>query len=113
MERCLGWNLNGEFNCNSVKYEAEVRFDCPTNGRSQSMDTLVKKLQQLHDKHLTRPDFDENSSEEKEIESVTKDITTVMHRSIPLLSVVRVNRADAKRVSHVRSASVVSSGKAP
>ncbi len=38
---------------------------------------LVKKLQQLHDKHLTRPDFDENSSEEKEIESITKDITAV------------------------------------
>ena len=38
---------------------------------------LVKKLQQLHDKHLTRPDFDENSSEEKEIESITKDMTTV------------------------------------
>lgn len=37
----------------------------------------MKKLQQLHDKHLTRPDFDENSSEEKEIESLTKDITTV------------------------------------
>jgi hypothetical protein len=37
----------------------------------------VKKLQQLHDKHLTRPDFDENSSEEKEIESITKDITAV------------------------------------
>lgn len=40
---------------------------------------LVKKLQQLHDKHLTRPDFDENSSEEKEIESLTKDITTVKY----------------------------------
>lgn len=38
---------------------------------------LVKKLQQLHDKHLTRPDFDENSSEEKEIESLTKDMTSV------------------------------------
>lgn len=38
---------------------------------------LVKRLQQLHDKHLTRPDFDENSSEEKEIESITKDITAV------------------------------------
>jgi len=38
---------------------------------------LVKKLQQLHDKHLTRPDFDENSSEEKEIETITKDITAV------------------------------------
>ncbi len=37
----------------------------------------MKKLQQLHDKHLIRPDFDENSSEEKEIESITKDITTV------------------------------------
>ena len=37
----------------------------------------MKKLQQLHDKHLTRPDFDENSSEEKEIESITKDITVV------------------------------------
>ncbi len=37
----------------------------------------MKKLQQLHDKHLTRPDFDENSSEEKEIESITKDITAV------------------------------------
>jgi hypothetical protein len=42
--------------------------------------SLVKKLQQLHDKHLTRPDFDENSSEEKEIESITKDITSVGHR---------------------------------
>jgi len=40
---------------------------------------LVKKLQQLHDKHLTRPDFDENSSEEKEIESITKDITSVKY----------------------------------
>jgi len=39
----------------------------------------VKKLQQLHDKHLTRPDFDENSSEEKEIESITKDITSVKY----------------------------------
>ena len=38
---------------------------------------LVKKLQQLHEKHIRRPDFDENSSEEKEIESITKDITAV------------------------------------
>ena len=79
--RCLGWNLNGKFSYNSGKYEAEVRFECSTTGWTQSIDALVKKLQQLHDKHLTRPDFDENSSEEKEIESVTKDITTVMHRS--------------------------------
>ncbi len=44
----------------------------------------MKKLHQLHDKHLTRPDFDENSSEEKEIESITKDITAV---NIFLLSI--------------------------
>ena len=77
----VGWNLNGEFNCNSVKYEVEVRVDCPADGRTQTIDVLVKKLQQLHDKHLTRPDFDENSSEEKEIESVTKDVTTVHHHA--------------------------------
>lgn len=53
---------------------------------------LVKKLQQLHDKHLTRPDFDENSSEEKEIESITKDMTTVrslFHFEINPVSVFR------------------------
>ena len=47
----------------------------PTN--ENTVHLVVKKLQQLHDKHLTRPDFDENSSEEKEIESITKDITAV------------------------------------
>ncbi|CAF4258608.1 unnamed protein product, partial [Rotaria sordida] len=49
----------------------------------------MKKLQQLHDKHLTRPDFDENSSEEKEIESLTKDITAMLngcHASVQQLS---------------------------
>ncbi|CAF3985426.1 unnamed protein product [Rotaria sp. Silwood2] len=49
----------------------------------------MKKLQQLHDKHLTRPDFDENSSEEKEIESLTKDITAMLngcHTSVQQLS---------------------------
>ncbi|CAF0756072.1 unnamed protein product [Didymodactylos carnosus] len=39
----------------------------------------MKRLTQLHDKHLTRPDFDENSSEEKEIESTTKDITAMLN----------------------------------
>lgn len=49
----------------------------------------MKKLQQLHDKHLTRPAFDENSSEEKEIESLTKDITTMLnncHSSVQQLN---------------------------
>ena len=45
----------------------------------------MKKLQQLHDKHLRRPDFDENSSEEKEIESITKDITAVNRFSSKIL----------------------------
>lgn len=47
------------------------------NNLNQEVLFLVKRLQQLHEKHLTRPDFDENSSEEKEIESLTKDITAV------------------------------------
>lgn len=41
--------------------------------------SLMKKLQQFHDKHLTRPAFDENSSEEIEIESLTKDITALLN----------------------------------
>ncbi|CAF1423475.1 unnamed protein product, partial [Didymodactylos carnosus] len=53
------------------------------------MISKVKKLTQLHDKHLTRPDFDENSSEEKEIESTTKDITSMLntcHMSVQQIS---------------------------
>ncbi|CAF4061055.1 unnamed protein product, partial [Rotaria magnacalcarata] len=58
----------------------------------------MKRLQQLHDKHLTRPDFDENSSEEKEIESLTRDITTMLngcHTSVQQLS----NQANKSQVN--------------
>jgi len=76
----LGWILNGGYNYNLIKYEVEVSLEYITQKNFVLFFFLVKKLQQLHDKHLTRPDFDENSSEEKEIESITKDITAV---SIP------------------------------
>ncbi|CAF0902955.1 unnamed protein product [Rotaria sp. Silwood1] len=68
----------------------------------------MKKLQQLHDKHLTRPDFDENSSEEKEIESLTKDITAMLngcHTSVQQLSSQankpQVNTYDKRLASNV------------
>ena len=74
------------------------------NNLHQEVLCLVKKLQQLHEKHLTRPDFDENSSEEKEIESLTKDITAVSFLS-HLLSIHRSfsRSKDVKWMSFIRS----------
>ncbi|CAF1504566.1 unnamed protein product [Adineta ricciae] len=69
----------------------------------------MKKLQQLHDKHLTRPDFDENSSEEKEIESITKDITAMLngcHTSVQQLSVY-ANKSHANTYDKRLSSNVV------
>lgn len=69
----------------------------------------MKKLQQLHAKHLTRPDFDENSSEEKEIESITKDITKLLngcHASVQQIS-ANANRLKSNPYDQRVSSNVV------
>ncbi|CAF1002325.1 unnamed protein product [Adineta steineri] len=69
----------------------------------------MKKLQQLHDKHLTRPAFDENSSEEKEIESITKDITAMLngcHTSVQQIS-AQANKSQTNAYDKRLSSNVV------
>jgi len=61
-----------------MECEVDVRFYLVLRKRNLVfVYNSVKKLEQLHNRHFARPAFDENSSEEKEIESITKDITSV------------------------------------
>ncbi|ESN97557.1 hypothetical protein HELRODRAFT_185907 [Helobdella robusta] len=40
----------------------------------------IRKLSELHDKHLNRPTMDDNIHEERQIEALTHEITTMFHR---------------------------------
>ncbi len=74
----IGSKPNAGYNYSSMECEVDVRFYSILRKRNLLfVYNSVKKLEQLHNRHFARPDFDENSSEEKEIESITKDITSV------------------------------------
>ena len=39
----------------------------------------IKELNKMHDKHINTPDFDEQAEEERAIEILTSEITSVRH----------------------------------
>lgn len=44
----------------------------------------IKDLNKMHDKHINTPDFDEQAEEERAIEILTSEITSVRRRRLAL-----------------------------